>query len=249
MLCAVLIWVSPAWAQVNTESLRSTDTGLSGALELSLSNRTGNTDLLTGGAALQLAHNTNTRTLLFAADVTRSERRAEEIANRGFGHARWTHFLSRRVGWELFVQHEYDSFALLDARTLLGTGPRFTLFDRGGEGHSQKAFLGMASMWEGERLDVPPAGPDDPTPEAVRLSSYLSLALAWDKTRLSGTVYAQPRFGEPKDLRLLAETALRVVVAGPVGLKFSLTMRHDSDPPGGVRSTDTTLTNQLSVEF
>lgn len=244
------VWAAPAWGQVNTESLRSSEAGLSGSLELSLANRTGNTDLLTGGAAMHLAHNNPSRTLLLAADVTRSEQRGQEIADSGFVHARWTRHLTRRVGWEVFAQHEYDSFALLDARTLTGSGPRFTLRDRAsGEAPGTRIFLGVAAMWEGEKLDVPPAGPDDPTPEAARLSSYLSAAFSWGQRRLTGTVYVQPRFGEPQDVRILAQTALRLPVAGGVGFRIALTVRHDGEPPSGVRATDTTLTNQVSMEF
>ncbi|MDH5526753.1 MAG: DUF481 domain-containing protein [Nitrospirota bacterium] len=247
---AVLMCALPAHAQVNTEALRSDGEGLSGSLEFSLSNRTGNSDLSTWGAAMNLAHNTRIRTVLVATDVTRSKQRAQEIADRGFAHARWTRHLSRHVGWEVFAQHEYDSFALLDARTLAGTGPRFTLLDRSTpQGRVQHAFFGLAAMWEGERLDVPLGGPDDRSPEAVRMSSYLSLSHSWGTNRLSGTFYAQPRFGEPKDVRLLAQATLLLPVARSLHFKIAFTMRHDGEPPTGVRTTDTTVTNQLGVEF
>jgi len=63
------------------------------------------------------------------------------------------------------------------------------------------------------------------------------------------TVYVQPRLGEPDDLRVLEEAALKVGVAGPVSLKVSVTVRYDGAPPVGVKPLDTDLSNRLVWDF
>lgn len=245
VMLLVPAWTLPAPAQVNTERFRTADgeDGVSGSVELLFSNQTGNTDLLTGGAAVQASWRGAPWMVMLVLDGTVGTRRDETIASQGFAHLRLNRDLTRWLTWEVFVQHGYDRFALLDARTLAGTGPRFTLY----RATRSSAFLGLAYMRERERLDVPPSGEFN---LYHRFSSYLSLK--WhmnDRLALTNTVYYQPRFAQTDDFRLLEMLGLKVGLAGRLSLKIDLTVRHDNDPPTGVKATDTSLSNRLAWDF
>jgi putative salt-induced outer membrane protein YdiY len=248
----VVAWLalaaSPAWAQVNTESFRRTGDGegLSGSVELSFSNRTGNTDLLEAGAAGRLGWRRGRRTTLFVTDVSVGKARDATTINKGFAHLREVYRITPRLAWEGFLQHEYDKFARLSARSLVGTGPRLTLLDRpGGAAH-----LGLAWMEERERLDLPAGSPDPRTDHAHRASAYLALeGRVSDRLSLHDTAYVQPRIGRARDVRVLNEAGLRVALAGSMSLKVSFSLRYDGEPPTGVKHLDTDLSNRLVWDF
>lgn len=244
----VLAGAGRAPAQVNTESFRGVADadGVSGSVELSFANRTGNTDLLEGGAAARLGWKQGRRTTLFVTDLSVGKARDATTINRGFAHLREVYRVTPRLAWEGFVQHEYDKFARLSARSLVGTGPRLTLVDRpGGSAH-----LGLAWMLERERLDVPAGAPDPRTDHAHRASAYLALeGRVNDRLSVVNTAYVQPRIGRARDTRVLNEAALKVALAGAMSLKVTFSVRYDGEPPTGVKHVDTALANRLVWDF
>lgn len=249
-LAALVLLATPSWAaaQVNTERFRGGGgpDGVSGSVELSFANRTGNTDLLEAGAALQAGWRKGPRTALVVSDLSVGKAADETTINRGFAHLRGGRDLSARLTWEGFVQYEYDRFAKLNARSLAGTGPRLTLY----RGEAVAAFLGLAWMLEWERLDVPPGGPDPARAQVHRLSTYLAVtASPTERLTFVNTLYVQPRVAETADTRVLEEASLKVGVAGPVSLKVSFTLRYDGEPPSGVKHVDTALSNRLVWDF
>jgi putative salt-induced outer membrane protein YdiY len=85
---------------------------------------------------------------------------------------------------------------------------------------------------------------------AHRWNNYA--AVVWkmeSRTRLIGTVYVQPRFDRPSDVRVLTETGLSLDVTKRLSVKLTLNFRHDSDPPTGVKASDLEVRNALSVRF
>lgn len=247
-LALLLIFSTTAHATVNTERFRkdASREGISGSLELSFANRTGNTDLQSAGATLHLGWQRAPHMVLLVGDVNRGEARGAKTINKGFTHLRCNYRMRPRVALELFAQHEYDEFSLLDARTLLGIGPRFTVAN----GESWAVFWGIAYMAEWEKLDVPPGGPDAPSTFTNRGSTYLALSAdIADRVWLTNTVYAQPDLEDANDLRVLEELSLKVGIAGSLSLLVNATMRHDEEPPTGVRPLDTSISNRLVWDF
>lgn len=250
-LLAAVLWLtgpSGAAAQVNAEHFRGTadGEGVTGAVELAFANRTGNTDLMEGGATVRVGWRGGPRMALFVSDLSVGTARDETTINRGFAHLRGGRDLTPRLMWEGFLQHEYDRFANLVARSLVGTGPRITVY----RGEAVGAFWGVAYMLERERLDVPAGGPDPAHSRVHRLSSYLALNVdLTDRLAFVNTVYVQPRVAEVRDTRVLEEASLKVGMAGPWSLKVSFTLRYDGDPPADVKYVDTALSNRLVLEF
>lgn len=245
-----LLWPAAVAAQVNTERLRGAEgAGFSGSVELSYANRTGNTDLSEGGLTLGLHWRGGPRAALALASVEAGRGRAETTVNRGFVHLRGMRdlsSLSSRIAWEAFLQHEYDRLARLTARSLVGTGPRFTLLERG----RTTAHLGIAYMFEREEVDVLLASGEPRVRRNHRVSTYLAVAVgAGERVAFGNTVYVQPRLGEADDVRVLEEAMLKVGIVGALSLKVALTVRYDGQPPAGVKDLDTALTNRLAWDF
>jgi len=248
VVAGTLLASLPAQAQVNTERFRGQvdKEGSRGSVELHFSNRTGNSDLQSGGAAINLGWRNDPNRIFFVGRVDVGTTRASTTINRGFTHLRGDRQLSPRWDWELFVQREYDRFARLDSRTLLGTGPRWTVISN----KTVTAHLGVAYMAEWEKINVASGADDDASGRFHRVSSHLSLSVkAGQWVTLSNVIYVQPRWGERRDTRVLDELSARFSMGGPLSLKITLVVRRDGAPPTGVKPLDTHLSNRLVWDF
>src|SRR5580692_5118343 len=139
-------WVVPsvAHAQVNTEPFRKRikETGYSFFLQGTFDGHTGNTygltaDGLIGGGV------SKGRSLAFAlASVDYSKLNGTLGEDKSFAHVRYDYTIVKHVSWEAFVQEQSDVFQLIKTRDLVGTGPRFAIYDDPHFG----LFLGIAYM-------------------------------------------------------------------------------------------------------
>jgi Protein of unknown function, DUF481 len=225
--------------------------GVSGKLEGSIDWRTGNTRLLhTGGAVV--ARWRACDHLVFA--IARGE--YEQTAGLGaplvtdvakdFEHLRYRWHVVPWLSTEVFAQHEADRFRRLRLRALAGAGLRL----RVAHDAEWSVHVGAAYMAEYEELV------DDALPDAgaragdSRLSTYaVALVKLNDDVSASETVYVQPRFTDPRDLRLLEEAALTSKLTAHVSFKAALVLAHDSRPPPGTAKTDTSLQSSIEVSF
>lgn len=163
-----------------------------------------------------------------------------------FEHVRYRYHLAPWLATEVFVQHENDRFRRLRLRTLGGAGLRV----RVAHGASWSIHVAASYMAEYEVLV------DDALPDAgargadSRLSTYA--VAAWklnDDVTASETVYAQPRFTDPRDVRVLEEAALTSKIAARVAFRFAFVVAHDSRPPPDTAKTDTSLQSAVQVSF
>jgi len=167
-----------------------------------------------------------------------------QVAN-AFVHLRYAREIRDWVAAETFAQAETDRFRSLRMRLLFGLGPRFTLLDEELVG----LFYGVSYMYEHDELDgaTPIVRPSD----VHRLSSYASLVIVLEPKRavFSNTVYAQPRFDAPSDLRLLEVLSFDVTVAGQLTAGLHATLRYENPVPADIKPADVTLKNTLGVTF
>ncbi|MCH9650095.1 MAG: DUF481 domain-containing protein [Deltaproteobacteria bacterium] len=185
--------------------------------------------------------------LFLVSSYSFSEQNDERAVNSGFSHLRWGRNRGPRLGIEAFAQHQFNEFTNLDTRVLLGLGGRFALFRK----PQKEAFLGSGYMFEFERLDVPVEGPDDLESRHHRWTNYISIKINTPDDRLLfvNTLYVQPRFDQPDDLRLLDEAELQIKITDRVSFGLSASLAHDSDPPEGIKETDITIVNRFRVKF
>lgn len=266
ILLATLACPVAVSAQVNTEKLRSWETaGPKAAVDFSLTNRTGNVDLLLAGSSLRLQWATlKPKTSSTAPDqvldlvyligditlglkkksIDDTER--QRFKNAGFAHLRWTHMWRPWLGSEIFAQAQYNEFIRLSKRLLGGVGARFEVFDS----KYAEVVFGTGYMLEYEDNDVEPRT----TVLAHRSTSYLSvkLYLADSNVTLVETVYAQPRLTDFGDYRIVNEGELIVKVTGHLEVVAGVYLRYDSEPvmvTPELAKLDMTIKNKLRVTF
>ena len=105
-------------------------------------------------------------------------------------------------------------------------------------------------MFEHERLDLESGNVHPQWTSVHRWSNYLSSKVGFnEQTALAWTIYVQPQFDDPADVRVLSESRLGVELRRPVSLMVTVRMRYDSRPPDGTQSLDTTLKSGIAIEF
>jgi hypothetical protein len=248
---------------VNTEQLteHTYEAGFSGGLNGSFSLQSGNVDLIDVGGGAHFQYQTvhpdpdpedstpafvRNRYLL-RASARYASRSDEAYLSRSFAHARWTSMWLRRLGSEIFAQHQFNEFQRLQTRLLGGVGARVEPVHQ----KSVRVSAGSGYMLEYERIAPEVATEDDPETLAHRWTNFVSagLALFEDRLLLQNTVYFQPRFDEFTDFRVLEQFELAVRVTEVLSLGSSLSVSHDSEPPTNVEPTDITLQQTVNLDF
>jgi hypothetical protein len=221
--------------------------GVTGQIELKLDLRRGNNDLLDLGAAgtILVRHGR-----LLGLAIARGEygRGSDTTFKRKtFEHVRLRASLDSRWKWEVFAQHELDTFRRITVRTLTGTGPALQIVDE-----ERVSLLGGAAyMLEYERLDDR-ADVTDSGERSVfhRASFYLTgTEKLSDSAAITQTLYVQPRIDDPSDLRLLGELAVTTKLSKHIALTDGLTIAYDRTPPDGIKRHDIQLRVALLITF
>ncbi len=237
-----------ASAQVNIEKLRGDgpERGYSGHLELNVSARTGNVETLELGAGGRLNYvGEETRTFLLGSGEVGWEG-GERYSNQGLVHLRHLYRRGLRLQPEAFAQTDYDRSRSLTFRGLVGGGLRVVL-----QRHRVvRIWWGSAYMFEHEKLDLAPGDTHPRRTSVHRWSNYLSSAVSMgEDTAFTWTVYVQPRFDVPRDLRVLGEAHLGVGLGRTVVLATTVRMRYDSRPPAEAEGLDVALTSGVAITF
>jgi hypothetical protein len=253
-LCALLIVLAAlavdhgAHAQVNLEPMRQRikRQGASLVVQWTLDGRTGNTqgvtaDGLVGGGLASGRH------LAFAfasVDYTRLNKTLG--VDKSFAHVRYNYEIAPSVHWEVFAQAQSDLFQRIEFRSLVGTGPRYALYDD----PTFRLALGLAYMFERDVINVEPGAPDARLQFAHRASSYLTAhATLSDGIDAVTTTYAQPKIDDPRDIRILNESGFIFKVAKALSTSISFTAHFDSRPPTGVVPTDAEVKNIIALQL
>lgn len=237
----------PARAQVNVEPLRHqiSEDGAGARLRVSLTSLAGNTQgVVFGGAAL--VGGRWSKNLVFA------ELSGDYAAFNGtvsvakwFVHVRHNYELGRVVAWEEFGQMESDRFRRVQLRELIGTGPRFTIL----EGDLLRLHLGSSYMFEHTEFDSGQAGARGEG-FAHRFNNYVSIALQPDpRVLLTSVLYAQPRFDQFSDFRLLSVSGVGFQVTKVLRSRIDCTLRYESFHPRDIEGTDLELKSGLELVF
>lgn len=234
-------------AIVSMEGLHTSkpEEGFSGAIELSLSNTSGNTEKeeYSLGSRLQWHKGEMTDYLLLSGSY--GESNGVKNTDKSFAHLRHIQQFRPTLAWEAYLQAEQNEFARLEFRSLAGGGLRFTLYEQENKG---AAYLGLGGYYSEERIDDSYA--DAGTETLWRGSSYLLLKYqATPNTVLASTTYYQPSTEGADDYRLLEQAALKVKLTDMLSLIVSADYSFDSDPPIGVEKRDTTYNTSFSLEF
>ena len=110
-------------------------------------------------------------------------------------------------------------------------------------------FLGVGAFYEKEKL-TDPAVNEDEVEENGRGNVYLVMKYHFgEQTQLLSSSYYQPKISESNDFRILERAGLSVPLAEKLSLQLSIDVSYDSEPPLGVRKTDTSYRTGISYQF
>ena len=186
---------------------------------------------------------------MLLADFAFGRVSGSNFLDRGFAHARYTRMFILRVGLTIFAQVQYDQILRLRARFVGGAGPRFVLVNLA----RVQSWAATAAMAEYEVNDTVPGDPHPARVLAPRWSSYWTLQLTTPGEGAGmlarNTIYAQPRFDRPADVRVLENLQLEVSARPWLALGASLLVQWDSMPPQAVQRLDLTLGSYLRVRL
>ncbi len=274
LLCSFLLAAvapKPTMGQVNTEAFRPSGSqdGISGSSSLTLVARRGNSESERAGLGLNLFKASPftpeqvakakrpvppdllsaRRLLMMIAEYDYEESRGDNTLNRGFAHLRWTAMTSPRFGWEAFSQLETDEFTRLDRRTLLGGGVRYGAYQR----KRATMFVGIGAMGEWERIDQSTTGGSNLrlTRNLVRLSSYFNARWQHSNKReeMSTITYLQPALENFDDYRILSQGRVSTAITERLALNLLVNLRHDSEPPDDIDTSDVEIKTGFSFSF
>ncbi|HVW30148.1 MAG TPA: DUF481 domain-containing protein [Polyangiaceae bacterium] len=244
---ASLFWTRSAAAQVNIESVRSQlDTSTFGArLRLSFSAYAGNTEGVIMGTSGIVGGRIGPNLGFATASADYARLGGSTSVKKSFAHLRHNYELTDFFWWEEFVQSETDRFRRIQIRALLGTGPRFALF----ETHKWLSlYVGLAYMLEYTSID-PTAVILEPA-LVHRSSSYVALTMRPDDRIVFTTVsYYQPRFDEWTDTHFLNVSSVEFKVTPLLSSRIDATTRYESVVPLGVKRADLEFKSSLELKF
>jgi len=235
-------------AQVNTESMRSTEkrTGLFGSAGANVSFKSGNVDFLSFGASLRVDLKDSLHSAFVVGTIDLQSQSGTTFERSGFYHARYTWRLHSYLGMEVFGQQEYNQSRRLHNRLLGGVGLRLPILQ------SEKMLLVVGSAWmfEYEELANAADREQESRTRHHRWSNYLVTNIFVDeRLSFSNILYAQPCVDAFSDIRVLDEATLSISMTKNLVLQNSMNLRYDSQPPDGVERTDLSLTSGILITF
>ena len=162
-----------------------------------------------------------------------------------FAHLRHNFQLGPDVWWEEYAQLESDRFRRVTLRELVGSGPRFRLFQH----PIFELFVGSSYLIEHTELDS-----SDRSPEGQgtfeRWSNYVALTFKpQDRILLSSVTYLQPRIDRFSDYKVLSVSGADFKITSLLHSRIDVTTHYKSKIPSDVRHADLELKSALEVVF
>lgn len=244
ILCFSLLFVSSqAFAIINVETMRvqKQSDGFSGKLQLDSDLASGNSNSQRVSFGNRLQWDYGNKTNFIITSYSYGESGGVRDVNKGFIHLRHIEHVSDKWAWEGFGQMEQNEFTRLAYRGLVGGGVRHTLHQNE---NKSGVYLGLGGFYSTERLD------DNSTTDLVRANIYFVVKHALnDANHLMSTTYYQPAFSNPDDFRALEQLTYESAINERLSLQISLSITHNSQPPTGVKPTDTSFHTGIKFNF
>ena len=251
-ICFVLLTISspPLAAQVNIftgETMRQMQlkSGWYNSINLDLTYRSGNSDLLTTRTRFRSDYLTKTYHGFIFGSLQQGKKDDVFFVNKGMAHARIIRSLTQHVLVESFVQKQFNESILLNDRNLAGGGVRFASHPRNSRFN---VYLGIGAMWEHERINDAERG--ETTTRIVRSTNYINWTGKLDeRITTSATGYYQVYVRRFQDYRILFEGSITFSLTTKLAFPLRVNLRYDSEPPTGIRKHDVEIFNGLRYTF
>ncbi|MCX7878889.1 MAG: DUF481 domain-containing protein [Ignavibacteria bacterium] len=240
----VLFLSSPVFSQVvNIESKRiRTDTiGWSGSAEANFMLSKVSEEIYDLGAKIHFQHKGINHLWLFLNEYRVIKGAGTDFINSGFAHVRYNHKITKELlRWEVFSQLQFNGALAVRLRGLIGTGPRFRIYER----DEFRIYAGSLYMFEyTENTDKTIFERNH------RNSSYVSLTVDVKRFNLTTTTYYQPLLRDFKDYIFYSQTELLFEITEQLDFKTGFTFRYDSNPFPGIPKKTYFISNGLVFSF
>lgn len=239
-LALLLPLSAAAFESIESDQLTTPAAGGSGGISAAIDGRSGNTERESYTVGGRLHYQARDTGMFLVTEHSRSKAANTEIEDNTWVHARYRDEFQRGLAAEAFVDHLTDDFRLLDSRTQLGIGARFTLAYTENE-RAVHAGIGVLHEWEDQ------AGTDD---HYWRLNTYVSYKRQLNpQTRVLFNLLYQPSLDDSSDHLITVEPALVVGLAQHLDLKLGVKYQYDTAEPNTVEEDDTRYVTALSYRF
>ena len=251
-VCFILFFVCcpPLIAQVNIftgETLKQMrlESGWYNSINLDLTYRSGNSDLLTTRTRFRSDYLTKTYHGFMFGSLQQGRKDDVFFVNKGMAHARIIRSLTQHILFESFGQKQFNESILLSDRNLVGGGVRFASHPRNSRFN---LYLGIGAMWEHERINDKESGTI--TTRIVRSTNYINWTGQLDeRVTTSATGYYQVYVRRFQDYRILFEGSITFRLTTKLSFPLRVNFRYDSEPPTGIRKHDVEIFNGLRYTF
>lgn len=249
-LVSLLFNCLPVAAQVNiftgeTMKQMQLKPGWYNRLNLDLTYRTGNTELLTLRTRFRSDFLSKKYHSFIFGSLQQGRKDGVFFTNKGMVHGRIIRKLSNPILIESFIQKQFNESILLNDRNLIGGGIR--LAARAPQSR-HNLYVGIGAMWEHEAISDDEFG--NKTTRIVRSTNYVNwTARIDDRLSTSATGYYQVHVRNLADYRILFEGSVMVHLTTKLGIPLRVNFRYDNEPPTDIKKHDLEIFNGLSYTF
>lgn len=249
LICLFFICV-PVIAQVNifnadTMKQLQLKPGWYNTLNLDLTYRTGNTELLTLRTRFRSDYLSKMHHTFIFGSLQQGQKDGSFFTNKGMVHGRIIRKLSNHILVESFIQKQFNESILLNDRNLFGGGCRFAV---GSPKSLYNLYIGVGAMWEHENISDEELG--NITTRIIRSTNYISWTARIDeRLTTSATGYYQVHVKRLVDYRILFEGSIILQLTKKLGFPLRLNFRYDNEPPTDIKKHDLEIFNGLSYTF
>ena len=245
-LLSGIAWPAAAIVPINVQI--TPPEGYSGQAGLSINGQSGNKDEQEYTVNGLLRYKQNDDLFVLISDYSYSETNQVRDEDELFLHGRWIHEnqFAPSVDSEVFVQYQYDDFAGISDRELVGGNVRWR-FDSKDETSEQQLIVGVGAFYESETSEATSL-----TDNTVRANLYTNIVHKHTGEYpfvASASSYIQPALDDISDLRVLAVASLNFPIRPSLNVGFAVEVSHNAMPFEGVEKTDVDYGISLNYEF
>jgi hypothetical protein len=180
------------------------------------------------------------REYLLLSGLNYGEAQGSKDTNDGSMHGRFTLYFKPTIGWESYIQFEYNDFTALNFREVYGQGLRFITH----KSQTSAGAFGVGAFFEHEELR------GQTNQDAVRGNIYVSETRKLTKTlKASLVAYYQPSLKRSNDERLIISAGSALDVTKSLTFNFEYSYRYDEQPPIGVEKIDAKTLLGLNLKY
>lgn len=222
--------------------------GASGSLGININGQSGNKDEQEYSINALLRYRMDDNLFVFLSDYSYSKTNTEVDEDELFLHARWigVNKISEGVDPELFIQYQYDDFADISSRKLVGGNLRLRT-QYNSEQRNSQSILAAGLFYETETSEL--TGIVDQTTRVNLHGRYILEHSGEYPFVFSVSTYIQPAIDDIKDVRVLALGAIDYPIRENLSVGFEIEISHNSTPFIDIEKTDIEYGISLNYAF